>query len=184
MIPFHQSTKKWSLFLDRDGVINEEVHNDYVHHWHDFKFYPGSLTALEKLSKFFNPIVVVTNQRGVGKGLTKLDSLLNIHHNMQSEVLEQGGRIDEVYFCPDVDTDSPNRKPNIGMGLKAKTDFPEIDFNHAIMVGNTLSDMMFGKNLGMFTVFIASTRPEIILPHPQIDLRFNSLLEFSDWICQ
>jgi hypothetical protein len=52
------------------------------------------------------------------------------------------------------------------------------------MVGNTISDMMFGKNLGMYCVFIASTHPEIILPHPQIDLRFHSLLEFAEWICK
>jgi len=184
MIPFHQSKEKWSLFLDRDGVINEEVYQDYVHHWEEFKFYPGTLIALEKINNFFDSIVVVTNQRGVGKGLTKLESLQNIHNNMQTVVSQHGGRIDAVYFCADVDGDSPNRKPNIGMGLKAKNDFPKIDFKHSIMVGNTISDMMFGKNLGMYCVFIASTHPEIILPHPQIDLRFHSLLEFAEWICK
>jgi histidinol phosphatase-like enzyme len=72
------------------------------------------------------------------------------------------------------------RKPNPGMAFQAKRDFPEIDFSKTIMVGNKLSDMLFGRAAGMFTVFVATTNPETSFPHPDIDLRFESLLHFAN----
>jgi histidinol phosphatase-like enzyme len=68
------------------------------------------------------------------------------------------------------------------MGMQAKQDFPDIDFNKSVMVGNTLSDMQFGKNLGMQTIFIPSTRPETDFPHPLIDQRYQNLLQFAQAI--
>ncbi len=61
------------------------------------------------------------------------------------------------------------------MALQAKTDFPEIDFSKSIMIGNRLSDMAFGKNAGMNTIFVATTHPETSFPNPLIDLRFEDL---------
>jgi histidinol-phosphate phosphatase family protein len=122
---------------------------------------------------------VVTNQKGVGKGLTLLSDLEIIHENMKAQIKAAGGYIDEVYFCPDLDEQSPYRKPNPGMGLKAKSKFPEIDFKKSIMVGNTIGDMEFGRNLGIFTVFLSTTRPEVSAEDPRIDLFLNSLQEFA-----
>lgn len=65
------------------------------------------------------------------------------------------------------------------MALRALEDFPAIDFTKSIMVGNKPSDMRFGRSLGMLTVFITSTNPNQPFPHPDIDLRFTSLLEFA-----
>jgi histidinol-phosphate phosphatase family protein len=182
MIHFHHSSKPWTLFLDRDGVLNEEIHDGYVNEWMEFKFYPDTLEALQSLSHCFNRIVVVTNQRGLGKGITKPASLETIHQNMTHEIVQHGGRLDKIYFCPDIDTNSYDRKPNPGMGMKAKADYPEIDFKRSIMVGNNLSDMLFGKNLGMYTVFITSTNPEMTSEHPDIDLLFPNLSSFSQWV--
>ncbi|RYZ62009.1 MAG: histidinol phosphate phosphatase, partial [Chitinophagaceae bacterium] len=72
-----------------------------------------------------------------------------------------------------------NRKPNPGMAVQAKKDFPEIDFSKSIMVGNKPSDMRFGRAAGMYTVFLATTNPDQSYPHPDIDLRFNNLAEFA-----
>lgn len=179
MINLSHIDPSWTLFLDRDGVINHEKHKDYIHTWDEFKFYEGAKEAIAVFSKHFRHIIVVTNQKGVGKGLTKLTDLEDIHHNMSRAVEDIGGRIDAVYYCPDLDEDSPNRKPNPGMGLQALKDFPLINIKKAIMVGNTLSDMHFGRNLGIKTVFLPTTRPEVDQQDAAIDAVYPSLQAFA-----
>jgi histidinol phosphatase-like enzyme len=66
------------------------------------------------------------------------------------------------------------------MAFRAKREFPEIDFTKSIMVGNKMSDMLFGRNAGMYTVFLATTHPETLFPHPDMDARFDSLSEFAN----
>ncbi len=147
--------KSWTLFLDRDGVINKKLENDYVKSWDEFEFLPGVLESIQYFSQIFGKIVVVTNQQGIGKGLYTHEDLDNIHHKMILEITASGGRIDKVYYSPNLNSEnSILRKPNIGMGLKAKEDFPEIDFKKSVMIGDSVSDMQFGKNLGMKTFYI------------------------------
>lgn len=169
----------WTLFLDRDGVINEEKEGSYIFHYGEFAFYEGVKEALRIFSGKFGPILIVTNQRGVGKGLMTDQDLDAIHTEMIREIRSAGGRIDRVYYCDSLDNDHPNRKPNPGMARLAKEDYPSIDFSKAIMVGNNISDMEFGKNAGMYTVFIRTTHPDQAFPHPYIDLVFNSLHDFA-----
>jgi D-glycero-D-manno-heptose 1,7-bisphosphate phosphatase len=180
MIELSKINKTWTLFLDRDGVINHEKHLDYIHTWDEFVFYAGAKEAIAIFAKTFSRIIVVTNQKGVGKGVTRLEDLQLLHKNMVTEIEKTGGRIDAVYFCTDLDDDSPNRKPNAGMGLQAVKDFPEIDLGKAIMVGNTISDMKFGRNLGMQTIFLPTTRPEVDLNDERIDAVYHSLVDFAD----
>jgi D-glycero-D-manno-heptose 1,7-bisphosphate phosphatase len=99
---------------------------------------------------------------------------------MQSAIEKAGGRIDAIYYCPDLDDTSLNRKPNHGMGLQAVAQFPDIDLRKAIMVGNTLSDMQFGRNLGVYTIFLPTTRPEVDLNDERIDAVCDSLLDFAE----
>lgn len=168
----------WTLFIDRDGVVNYEKHLDYIQTWDEFKFYEGVKEAFNIFSKTFGLIVMITNQRGVAKGATKLEDLDVIHKNMLQEITESGGRIDKIYFCPDME--SPNRKPNTGMGLQAMKDFPQIDLSKSIMIGNTLSDMKFGRNLGVaINIFLPTTRKEVPLNGPDIDLVFNDLISVA-----
>jgi len=171
--------KDWTLFLDRDGVINHEKYQDYIHNWDEFVFYDGVKEAIRIFALKFKYIIIVTNQKGVGKGVTKLDDLYLIHQNMQSEIEKAGGRIDKIYFCTALEETNQNRKPNTGMGLEAKKDFPGIDFNKAIMVGNTLGDMEFGRNLGIKTIFLPTTRPEVDVNDSRIDAVYDSLLAFA-----
>jgi len=172
----------WTLFLDRDGVINFERNNDYVKSWEEFKFYDESIKALPLLAAKFKTIVITTNQKGVGKGIMTEESLQTIHHNMVGEIVKLGGRIDHIFYCTDLDNDSINRKPQPGMALQAKEKFPSIDFTRSIMVGNRTSDMEFGRNAGLHTVFLATTHPETAYPNDLIDYRFNHLLEFANAI--
>ncbi len=169
----------WTLFLDRDGVINEERVGNYILHWSDFIFSPGVLEAWKILSKKFKTIIIISNQRGVGKLVMTEDTLKEIHLEMEKEVEGSGGHIDKIYYCTEVDDKHFNRKPNPGMALLAAADFTQIDFSKALMVGNKPSDARFGKAAGMFTIFVATTTPEMRYPHPDVDLRFNTLLEFA-----
>ena len=141
--------KYQTLFLDRDGVINKHRPDDYVKDWSEFEFLPKVKEAFSILAGYFKLIIVVTNQRGVGKGLMTESDLQEINKRMVSEIAKSGGRIDNIYFCTDTNQDSPNRKPNAGMALQAQKDFPEIAFENAIMIGDSSSDMEFGKRLGM-----------------------------------
>jgi histidinol-phosphate phosphatase family protein len=179
MIDLKQIDKSWTLFLDRDGVINHEKKADYIKNWEEFTFYDGVLEALEILNEKFGVIVMVTNQKGVGKGLMTVDDLNTIHQNMLSIIETNKGRVDKIYYCADLADDSPNRKPNPGMAFQTKNDFPSIDFSKSLMVGNKLSDMNFGRNAGINTVFVATTNPDTPFPHPSIDLRFDDLFAFA-----
>lgn len=148
--------KTWTLFLDRDGVINLHYPNDYVKSWDEFYFLEGVLDALKQLSTVFKRILIVTNQQGVGKGVMSKDDLTFIHDEMLKEVRKYGGRIHAIYAATDLVANDAKqmRKPGNGMAKQAKKDFPEIDFTKSIMVGDSATDMQFGKAVGMVTVFI------------------------------
>jgi histidinol phosphatase-like enzyme len=97
---------------------------------------------------------------------------------MQKEIEAAGGRIDNIYVCTEME--SENRKPNTGMGLQAIKDFPEIDLSKSLMIGNTLSDMKFGRNLGVaINIFLPTTRKEVPLDHADIDLVFDNLISVA-----
>lgn len=172
--------KTWTLFLDRDGVINHEKKNDYIRTPEEFVFYEGVTQAIKIFTEKFGRIIVVSNQRGVGRGLMSEESLVSVHSKMKIAIEAAGGRIDAVYYCTSADDKHPDRKPNPGMAFRAKSDFPEIDFSKTIMAGNKLSDMLFGRNAGIYTVFLATTHPETPFPHPDIDARFISLTDFAN----
>ncbi len=149
--------KSWTLFLDRDGVINKKLENDYVKSWVDFEFLPGVLESIKNFKDIFGKIIIVTNQQGIGKGLYTHEELAIIHEKMTNEICLNGGRIDKIYYSPNLNAEnSILRKPNIGMGLKAKEEFPEIDFKKSIIIGDSVSDMQFGKNLGMITFYVTN----------------------------
>lgn len=174
-----QVDKSWTLFLDRDGVINDEIVGSYITEWDEFRFCDGALDALKTLNDIFGHIVVVTNQRGVGRGIMSFDTLKDISSRMTGEIEQNGGRIDKVYACTAVSDTDHNRKPNTGMATQAKEDFPLIDFRRSVMVGNSLSDMEFGKRMAMHTVFLTTKHAPHLLPHDLIDEQYPSLLAWA-----
>ncbi len=175
-----QIDRNWTLFLDRDGVINEEITGSYITRWEDFTFCAGALEALPLFGSLFGRIVVVTNQRGVGRGIMSMDSLKEISQNMTYAIQQEGGRLDRIYACTAISDDDHNRKPNTGMAMQAKEDFPEIDFRKSIMVGNSPGDMEFGKRLSMYTVFLTTTHPPYTLPNDLVDEQHSSLLSWAN----
>jgi len=170
----------WTLFLDRDGVINVQLLGAYVTSWNEFEFVKGVPDALKIFDKIFGKIIVVTNQQGIGKGLMTENHLHAVHKNMIDEIERVGGRIDDIFYSPYTEKENHHsRKPNTGMAEMAKNKFPEIDFNKSIMVGDSVKDMEFGKKLNMFTVFIKSNDEE--KPHKNmVDYTFDSLIDFAN----
>ena len=168
-----------TLFLDRDGVINQQRPHDYVKTTGEFIFIDGALEALRLLSPLFKHIIIVTNQRGVGKGIMTRKDLEEIHAYMINEVFGQGGRIDKIYVCTDTSDHSKNRKPNTGMALQAKDDFPDIDFTKSIMAGDSISDMLFAKNAGMRGVFIENKYGPGEVSKTRYQAHYADLLSFA-----
>lgn len=162
----------WTLFLDRDGVINKRDFGGYIQNLNDFHFNSDVFEFLEFAHLHFHRIVVVTNQQGVGKGIMSYEDLDKIHNYMITEVVTKNGRIDKVYSATNLKTDQNNiRKPLPFMAYQAKHDFSTIDFSKSIMIGDTDSDILFGKRLGMKTILIESE--EVTNESP--DFRINSL---------
>lgn len=152
---FFKIDKSWSLFLDRDGVINKKIDNDYVKKIEELEFLPGVLSAISLLSNYFGKIFIITNQQGIGKGLMSEEDLSSIHNHLFSSIRENGGRIDGLYYAPELASETNSmRKPNIGMALKAKEEYPSVAFERSIMIGDSKSDMEFGKNVGMTNIMI------------------------------
>ena len=170
----------YTLFLDRDGVINQRLIGDYVTKPQQFVLIDGVLDALQTFTSVFERIVVVTNQQGIGKGLMTDNDLNEVHKNFLSQVEACNAKIDKIYYCPNLERENNFcRKPNIGMALKAKKDFPEIRFKNSVMIGDSMIDMKFGKRAGMKTILIGD-RPEIAFNYPTlVDYYFPSLLEAS-----
>lgn len=169
----------WTLFLDRDGVINRRIVGGYVTVVDEFEFLPGVLAAFPLLSQVFSRIVIVSNQQGVGKGVMSNQSVHQIHDYLIKEVKIAGGKIDRAYFSPYLqDENHKMRKPNIGMALQAHKDFPDISFSKSIMVGDSISDMLFARKLDMKSVFIGSPE-EISMDADLVDVAYNNLNDFA-----
>ena len=178
-----QHSSDRTLFLDRDGVLNQRPGRGYVTHPDDFIWIEGSLEAVTKLSAHFKRIVVVTNQQGIAKGLMTVAQLDDIHVRMLQDAKNAGGRIDKVYHADGFrHAASFIRKPGKGMFLQAKDDFPDIEATKSIMVGDTFTDMLFGHRLNMQTVFIAPKSQIARNYHHIIDYQFNNLLQFANFI--
>jgi histidinol-phosphate phosphatase family protein len=176
-----QVDKSWTLFLDRDGVINLHFPKDYVKDWNEFFFLEGAIDAIVRLSGVFGKIIVVTNQQGVAKGKMTEDMLRNIHLNMLSEIEAAGGKIDSIYAATVKADDDPEgvRKPRIGMALQAQKDFPEIDFAKSVIVGDSLSDMQFGRNAGMFTVMVSDREHSDAVESILVDFKLHRLSDLN-----
>jgi D-glycero-D-manno-heptose 1,7-bisphosphate phosphatase len=173
----------WTLFLDRDGVINRRIPGDYVRRWSEFEFLPGSLEALVTLSSAVDLIVVVTNQRGVALGRMSEADVAEVHARMAAAVQQAGGRVDGVFVCPhDVSERCGCRKPAPGLVGQALMRWPSIDPARSVLVGDSTSDMACARNasgpgpqIGRVWIGAETGAPSSIAS----DAAFPSLADFS-----
>jgi histidinol-phosphate phosphatase family protein len=162
----------WSLFLDRDGVINEQIIDGYVQNISSFRVLDGVVEAITIFKKRFGRIFIATNQQGIGKKIMTTEDLQRVHNYMEGEL---STTFDGIYFSPYLaEENNVMRKPNKGMALEAKKNFPEIDFKKSVMIGDSVSDILFGKNLQMKTVYISPQRE-----NQGADLVCTSLYDFA-----
>ena len=110
--------------------------------------------ALAKWKDHFKHIIIVTNQRGIGKGLMTDEDLNSIHQQMINEIERHSGRIDKIYYCSSLTEEDFNRKPGIGMFQQAVNDFGDIIPETSLMIGDSESDMEFAENCGMMGIKI------------------------------
>lgn len=146
-----------AIFFDRDGIVNRRRFDDYVKSWDEFEFLPAIFDVLPPAIDAGYLAILITNQRGIARGLMSVDDLSAIHDHMQRE-LEQasGARFDAIYFCPhERDAACDCRKPLPGMLIDAARDFA-INLNASWMIGDSESDVAAGRAAGCRTILIAN----------------------------
>ena len=171
-----------TVFLDRDGVINEKMpEGQYVKRWDEFRLLPDVPQAIRLMNDSGMRVFVVSNQRGVALGLYTADDVRTIHAELQKLLQSHGAHIDAFFFCPHDKAKCTCRKPLPGMFEQAVAEFPEITAADSVMIGDSISDIDFGRRLGMTTVFLEGDpdrqMPEAELARELADLRFSSLYE-------
>ena len=170
------------MFLDRDGVLNEKLpEGQYVRTPAELRTLSGAGAAVARLNRAGLRVLVVSNQRGIALGLYSAADVERVHAYLGQQLSADGAHIDAFYFCPHDRLECGCRKPLPGMFEQARTDFPDITAASSVMIGDSLSDIEFGKRLGMATVFIAGGRESRNAGAEDAaalaDLRFPSLAE-------
>jgi len=147
-----------AIFLDRDGVINVRRPDDYVLDWSQFDFFPGIREALKELSRLHLPMIVISNQSAVGKGLLKPRTLESITKEMYRRLCADGAPLSAVYYCPHrADENCVCRKPRPGLLLEAAADF-NIDLARSVFVGDSETDLQAARAAGCNPIFFDSNR--------------------------
>lgn len=143
-----------TIFLDRDGVINEN-RPDYVKSWSEFCFLPGAKEAIAMLTHAGHRIIVCTNQAGIAHGNVSREAVEEIHRHMVAEIAKEGGTIERVYYCPHgKDENCLCRKPRPGMLLRARDELG-VDMHDAFFIGDSISDIL--------AALAASVHPILVL---------------------
>ncbi|MBN1217543.1 MAG: HAD family hydrolase [Anaerolineae bacterium] len=146
-----------AVFLDRDGVICEN-RPDHVKSWSEFRFLPGVKESIAALSRPGLPIIIVTNQAAIGRGLVSAEVVENIHRRMVAELTAYGGRIDRVVCCPHLPEDNCDcRKPKPGMLLQVAREM-DIDLTRSYLIGDTVTDLLAGQQVGSQTFLVLTGR--------------------------
>ncbi len=144
-----------TVFLDRDGVLNEKMpEGSYVTSRRELHLVPGVAEAIGRLNRAGLRVVVVSNQRGIALGLYTAADVRDIHAAFQELLASHGAHVDGFHFCPHEKGQCNCRKPLPGMFEEAAAEFPQITAETSAMIGDSLSDIEFGRRLGMLTVFI------------------------------
>jgi len=145
-----------TIFLDRDGVINEDS-PDYIKCWADFHFIPGSLDAVARLTRSGCSVIVITNQSAINRRWVSLAELERMHRRLRQAVLDSGGRITDIFYCPHrPDEGCGCRKPKPGLIFAARDRYG-LDLSRAVMVGDSAKDILAGQAAGCGRTILVQT---------------------------
>lgn len=154
--------KPQAVFLDRDGTLNRE-RADYVKSWQEYEWLPGALNALAVLSTLEVPILVVTNQSAIGRGILHPEALHAIHAQVRAEAQAAGGRLDDFLVCPHAPADGcACRKPKPGLLLEAAVRY-NLDLRRCLFIGDSLTDMHAAEAAGCAWLLVRTGRQGPIL---------------------
>ncbi len=144
-----------AVFLDRDGTINvRPPEHDYVRDPAQFEWLPGALEGMVALAVAGLPLVVVSNQRGVSRGLVSYETLEAIEHRIQAALAEHGAAVEAFRYCPHGLEDRCDcRKPNPGLLVSAARDL-ELDLPSSWMIGDSEDDVAAGRAAGCHTIHL------------------------------
>ncbi len=184
-----------AVFLDRDGTINVEV--NYLRRLEEIQLLPGVGHAMEHLRAAGYPLVVITNQSAVARGMITEADLADIHRELQRQLHDAGTEVDGIYYCPHhpehgsppYRRDCACRKPNPGLLKRAALDLG-LDLERSYMVGDNLSDLQSGWNAGCRVVLVrtgygaGTCREADGETRDRIDCIADDLSEAADWIVQ
>ena len=178
------NSKYKAIFLDRDGVIN--VERNYVHRVEDFEFIEGIFELCALVQRLNFRIIIITNQAGIGRGYYTKDDFDRLTEWMLTQFRARGIRIEKVYCCPyhpiagvgEYRKNSPDRKPNPGMILKAKREF-DLDLSNSILVGDKDSDIDAGRTAGVMWNLKLSQGGDV---PAKDELTFTKLSDVAEWI--
>lgn len=176
---------KRAVFLDRDGVLSVEG-GEYVRRPEELRLLPGAAEAVARLTRAGWPVIVFTNQSGVGRGYLTLETLQTIHDRLRKEIEAVGGVLTAIYACPHgPDEGCACRKPQPGMLLQAAQEH-DLDLSQCFAAGDTPRDLAAGKAVGCTTLLVLTGHTRAYdpasFPDPQPDLVFPDLAAAADWI--
>jgi len=178
---------KKAVFIDRDGVINQDS-SEYIKSWSEFKFLPGSIEAIKRLTTNGFTNIIITNQSAVNRKLISEKKLEQIFLKMKDSIKAGGGEITDIFYCPHTPEEECDcRKPKTGLMHQAQKTY-RIDISSSCMVGDNPKDMECAKVAGCrYAVLVKSgiiKNAEEILADKNIfpDHVAADLLEAADWI--
>ena len=165
MISQHLASSNLAVFLDRDGVINQQ-RPDHVKSWDEFEFLPGVLDALARLHQMKVRVAVVTNQAVVGRGLIQENDLLAIHERMRATVALAGGNIERIYSCVHApEAGCACRKPKTAL-LTLASEQMGIALEGSVMIGDSETDVRAARAVGCLPILVAT--PESATTDPEV----------------
>lgn len=178
-----------SVFLDRDGVLNPHIPGGYLQSADELVVLPGVAQAVRRLNDAGLPVIVISNQQGVGKGLMTLDALLAIERRMGEALAhEAGAHLDRCYYSTELASmQSPRRKPGPGMLLEAAGDLG-LTLAHTVFAGDSPTDIQAGQAAGVGkTILLLSGGTSAYAEGkwtPAPDLVFPDLPAMVDWLLE
>ena len=169
-----------AVFLDRDGVINVNCprQHDYIKLPQEFILLPSAAAGIKKLNDAGYKVIVVTNQRGVARGMMTTQDVDAVHQEMTEQLAKQGAQIDKIYVCPHENGECNCRKPQPGLLIQAIEEF-KIDAEASWMIGDHITDMQAGKAAGVKTILVGKEEPN---QTSAADFICNDLLDAANLI--
>ena len=160
-----------AVFLDRDGVIVEEV--DLLFRAEQLRLLPGAAAAIRRLNELKIKAIVVTNQAVVARGMVTEAGMDVIHERLRQMLAAENAILDQIYYCPyhenanliEYRRFSHDRKPETGMLEKGAQEFG-LELSRCFMVGDTTSDILAGRNAGCRTILVRTGHGGVDGKHP------------------